>query len=41
MKKLFAMMALVLTFAAVAGAAAPTRDLPMPGCLPCTPSGTN
>jgi hypothetical protein len=35
MKKLFAMLVLTLTFAAVAGSAAP-KDLPAPGCLPCS-----
>jgi hypothetical protein len=34
MKKLFAMIALTLTFAAVAGAAAP-KDMPTPNCYPC------
>jgi hypothetical protein len=34
MKKLFAMLVLTLTFAAVAGSAVP-KDLPLPGCLPC------
>ena len=34
MKKLLAMIALTLTFAAVVGSAAP-KDLPAPGCFPC------
>jgi hypothetical protein len=34
MKKILAMMALTLAFAAVAGSAAP-QDLPIPTCLPC------
>jgi len=34
MKKLLAMIALTLTFAAVAGSAAP-RDMPTPNCFPC------
>jgi hypothetical protein len=34
MKKLLAMLALTLTFAAVAGSAAP-KDMPFPNCLPC------
>jgi hypothetical protein len=34
MKKIFAMIALTLTFAAVAGSAAP-KDMPVPNCLPC------
>jgi hypothetical protein len=36
MKKLFAMLALTLTFAAVAGTASPKKDLPIPGCYPCS-----
>jgi hypothetical protein len=40
MKKLFAMIVLTLTFAAVAGSAAPTKDLPVPECFPCAP-GSN
>jgi hypothetical protein len=35
MKKLLAMLALTLTFAAVAGTAA-QKDLPTPPCYPCT-----
>lgn len=35
MKKLFAMLLLSLTFAAVAGSTA-TKELPMPTCLPCS-----
>jgi hypothetical protein len=37
MKKLFAMLVLTLTFAAVAGSA---KDLPAPCCYPCTPGGS-
>jgi hypothetical protein len=37
MKKLFAMLVLTLTFAAVAGSA---KDLPAPCCFPCAP-GSN
>ena len=36
MKTFFAMLALTLTFAAVAGTAAPKKDLPIPGCYPCS-----
>jgi hypothetical protein len=35
MKKIFAMIALTLTFAAVAGSAAPKMDMPVPNCYPC------
>jgi hypothetical protein len=35
MKKVLAMIALTLTFAAVASSAAPQKDLPIPTCLPC------
>ncbi len=35
MKKLFAMIVLTLTFAAVAGSAAP-KDMPIPNCFPCS-----
>jgi hypothetical protein len=35
MKKIMAMFALALTFAAVAGSAAPKKDLPIPTCFPC------
>lgn len=34
MKKLLAMIALTLTFAAVAGSATP-KDMPPPNCFPC------
>jgi hypothetical protein len=34
MKKIFAMIALTLTLAAVAGSPAP-KDLPIPNCYPC------
>lgn len=40
MKKLYAMLVLTLTFAAVAGSATPKKDLPTPECYPCT-KGTN
>jgi hypothetical protein len=36
MKKLLAMLALTLTFAAVASSAAPTKDMPIPTCYPCS-----
>jgi hypothetical protein len=36
MKKIFAMLVLTLTFAAVAGSA---KDLPVPCCFPCSPGG--
>jgi len=38
MKKIFAMMALTLTLAAVAGSAASALPpcMPVPNCLPCT-----
>jgi len=36
MKKLFAMMVLTLTLAAVTGSATPRKDLPTPECFPCT-----
>lgn len=36
MKKIFAMIALTLTLAVVAGSAAPKGDMPIPSCLPCT-----
>jgi len=36
MKKIFAMLALALTFAAVAGSQQPKKDAPMPKCYPCT-----
>jgi hypothetical protein len=36
MKKLFAMLALALTFAAVAGSQESKKDLPLPKCYPCT-----
>jgi hypothetical protein len=35
MKKLFSMMVLTLTFAAVAGTVTP-QDLPYPVCFPCS-----
>jgi hypothetical protein len=35
MKKIFAMIALTLTFAAVAGSVAPQTDMPIPNCYPC------
>ncbi len=34
MKKVFAMLVLTLTFAAVAGTSAP-KDMPSPQCYPC------
>lgn len=34
MKKIFAMIALTLTLAAIAGSTAP-KDLPIPNCYPC------
>jgi len=37
MKKLFATMALALTFAVLAGSATPQTDMPGPTCYPCTP----
>jgi hypothetical protein len=40
MKKFFAMLALTLTFAAVAGSASPKKDLPVPECFPCLPGST-
>jgi hypothetical protein len=36
MKKLLAMLALTLTFAAVASSAAPKKDMPIPTCYPCS-----
>jgi hypothetical protein len=39
MKKIFAMLALTMTFAAVAGSAAPKKDLPTPICYPCSSRG--
>jgi hypothetical protein len=35
MKKLLAMIALTLTFAAIAGSTAPQTDMPIPNCFPC------
>lgn len=40
MKKVLAMLALAMTFAAVAGSAAP-KDVPFPGCYPCGQTGRN
>jgi hypothetical protein len=35
MKKFLVMLALTMTFAAVAGSAATSKDMPFPGCYPC------